>query len=609
MNHRSRTHKLLGIFFALGGLMMSLLPAQVKYDEGRMQIEGVQLLQDYQDSLRYYYLPQYPRLATNEEGNKELLCLKYIGEEGKENGGIFHALFEFSLPAEVIETVATQLKRQVPGARIAGPVPLQQSLGNGENTIGGFQVISSILNDQTGEQAFTQKMIASGHAPLLPGSKAAVAARLNQEGATLLWESMQGATSDVSVGVHAEYEAVVKGYNAVVKANVSQMYTHYSEISNNQKKFTKTELRDITDKLVGSQTLHIESFDRSASLDLDNDDMEKILSLVTEKLTALMFDAETGWAQKPEQETAVEEGQIPERHQRGWLGRLFRGKGDQKYISDNQYVLKERSNIQTQQFYLNLSKSTTVKVPVYTSGNLGGIFTALGEDERYFRIVRLDDPDFQIRDVHVQVDGAFVDAFDELINYVTVSFRKQVPGEAAFTKELVFRKEDLAAGKDLQAITYPRQGIMTSDWLTYEIRTGWSLKGREGIIRYPADSGKWFTLSDPAISLSPPFKKKIIEIDADRDQFKTAHIQSARIKFFSVLGDEPVAIRTTILRIDDPQNTQQVALYYDTESPMAYQISWFSHKGTVIMPAQELDDEYLFLQPPTADQFAQSPSH
>ena len=53
-----------------------------------------------------------------------------------------------------------------------------------------------------------------------------------------------------------------------------------------------------------------------------------------------------------------------------------------------------------------LAKSSTIKVPVDTAGNLGGLYTALKNDPRYFRIVDLDDPAFEFRPVHFQVDGA-----------------------------------------------------------------------------------------------------------------------------------------------------------------------------------------------------------
>ena len=82
-------------------LLVGKLTAQVNYENGRMVINGIQLLQDSNDSDSYYYMPDYPRLALKEDGDFELLCMKYIGQGGNASGGLFHALIQFDLPEEV----------------------------------------------------------------------------------------------------------------------------------------------------------------------------------------------------------------------------------------------------------------------------------------------------------------------------------------------------------------------------------------------------------------------------------------------------------------------------------------------------------------------------
>jgi hypothetical protein len=79
--------------------------ALVNYDVGQRIIDGIQLLQDASDASAYYYLPQYPRLATKADGSFEFVCLKYVGGTAQTNGGLFHALIEFTLPADVVEAV------------------------------------------------------------------------------------------------------------------------------------------------------------------------------------------------------------------------------------------------------------------------------------------------------------------------------------------------------------------------------------------------------------------------------------------------------------------------------------------------------------------------
>ena len=579
--------------------------ATVKYDEGRVEIDGIQLLQDSEDSNVYYYLTRAVRLSQKDDGSYELLCIKYVGDDEVSSGGLFHALIEFSLPEDVVKSVETKLQEKMgETARIAGPVPMQQYTTDGEKGIGKFDVVSSILTDTEGEQAFTNNVLTSGFAPLLPNSKAAIAAKLNPSGATLLWESLSGPTSDVSVSVHGFYEAVVKGYNATVSGEASTIYEHYSRVSNWQQGFNREQMRRITDEMIQDQTLNVDIFDRSQGLDIETKDMQAILDIVTEQLIELMFDTTTGWAQKPAGEVAVEAGQIKGRQERGWFSNVFGGKDDTEYYSDNQYVRKKREDVRMNKFYLNLSKSTTIKVPVHTSGNIGGFYEGMQNDLRYFRVVNLDDADFQNRNVHFQIDGSFTDAFNDILNSVSVSFKKSYDnGNDVVTDNLIFTATDIAEGKDFKAIDYPRLGISGSDWLNYEYRLSWNLKGQEKPILVPAMPDGWQGDNTSLISLVPPFKKRTIEVDADRTSFKENGIRTATIRFFTVFNGEPLVSKTLILRDGDTENIAKVNLFFDEGEPIAYQATWYSKTAVHEEPLKQLNQDYLFLITPQLSEF------
>ena len=586
-------------------LSLSQLIAQVNYDEGRRQIDGIQLLQDSNNPNAYYYLTRFVQLSTKEDGSYEILCIKYVGEGENASGGLFHALIEFSLPEDVVKEVEGKLKQEVgESAFFAGPVPMKQIVNENTNEVGRFDVVSSILTNTDGEDAFTSNVITSGFAPLLPNSKAAIAAKLNPTGATLLWESLSGSTSDVSVSVHGYYEAKVKGYNAIISAEAETVYQHYSRVSNFQEGFTKQQLRKISDEMVQDQIINVEVFDRSEGLGIDTKDMQGIVDIVTDKLIELMFDTKAGWAKQPETEVAVEAGQIKGRQERGWFDSTFGGSENTPYYSDNQYVVKKRKDIRSNKFYLNLSKATTIKVPTYTSGNIAGIYDTMKDDDRYFRVVNLADSDFQKREVHFQIDGGFSDAFNDVLNSVSVSFRK-VYGDNKddATSDLLFTNKDLNAGKDFKTVIYPRLGIEASEWLNYEYKLSWNLKGEPKPIIVPKAASKWKSENLSVVALVPPFKKKVVDIDADRSSFKDAEVRSATIRFFTILNGKAGSQRTVILREGDAESTSQVALYYDEDEPMAYQITWYSKKGKYAEPIKELKEDYLFLITPTPEDF------
>lgn len=580
-----------------------LAKAIVKYDEGNIIIDGITFLQDREDAKLYYYIPQYPRLSRKEDGTLELLCMKYIGQGGSEtNGGIFHALIEFSLPQKMIDDLEGKLKAKAGNsARIAGPVALQQALKDGESGLASFQVISSILTNTTGTNPFTRTIITSGHAPFLPGSKAAIAARLSQEGATLLFKSLEGGTSDVSVTLSGYYEAAVKAYNAMIEAESSVIYKHISSVLNKQEGFRKDEIRKVTDELIRNQSIKVEVFDRSAALGINAKDMDGILSIVTDKIIEVMFNAEKGWAKDPERIAAVGQNQIPLRQERGAFAQFFAGTGNQEYVTDDQFTLKNYKDIRSNKIMINLSKSTTIKVPVYTSGNLAGLYDELNQDNQYFKIVNLDDPDFQKREVVFQVDGQFAETFNDVFNSVTVSFKKKYAGNGdgaeEVTRDLVFDKKSIESGNGLQNIMYPRMGIKSSDWLNYQYRVSWSLKGSPNSIDEPKQADQWKLSKSPAVILSPPFAKRVIEIDADRTLFKEKNIISAAIRFLSVINGKPQYNKTLVLRNSDAVSTNKIALYADLDGSFAYQVTWNMKDKEIKDDVKILDTDYLILNP------------
>jgi hypothetical protein len=606
--------KRLTLFFLISAIIPSL-KATVLYSEGSFVIGNVQLLRDMDNAKAYYYVPTTPHLAMKPDGTFEFLCLKYVGETGDASGALFHALVEFTLPDTAIAIIEKELKKRVPGAFIAGAVPMMTgATKEGEEAPSSFEIVSAVLNNKEGKEALTRSVVASGYAPFTPGSKAAVAALLNQQGATLLWNSLTGPTSDISVSVHGYYIAAVKAYNAVVTAEMTTIYKHFSEIQSKQKDFTKKQIRNVVDDLKRTGGLKVDVFDQSAGLGIKASELEAILSLVTNKLTELMFDTKAGWAKDPEKIDAMagvseagrqednlgEEigGAIANAASLGFSSLLNPRDKNPKYLTDDQYVLKDVKEVKSNKFYLNLSKTTTIKVPVHSSGNIGGIYQAHGQDPRYFRIVNMNDPAFQKREVFFQVDGEYLDAFNDLVNFVAVNFRKKYPnGHEDVTEKLLFNATDLKAGVNLKSISFPRLGVENANWIEYEYQILWSLKGDTRVIRIPSDENKWIKSSDPAVSLVLPFKKEYIEVDADRALFKEKNTVSANVSFAAIIAGKPTSMRSLTLRASDAESNAKISVYHDPNTSVVYRTTWYTNNGEMPQPLAELKTNYLYLVP------------
>ena len=133
------------LFFLILLLTRSTANAVVKYDEGRIEIDGIQLFQDSENPNAYYYIPPYPRVSTLNNGDFEFLCAKYVGINGREgSGGLFHVLIQFSLTKEETADLSKKLSEKFPKAIIMGPVPM--SVDDSGNSAASFRIVSSILS-------------------------------------------------------------------------------------------------------------------------------------------------------------------------------------------------------------------------------------------------------------------------------------------------------------------------------------------------------------------------------------------------------------------------------------------------------------------------------
>ncbi|MCD9018162.1 hypothetical protein [Parachryseolinea silvisoli] len=568
--------------------------AIVKYDEGRIEVNGIQLLQDSENSNAYYYIPPYPRVSVLENGDFEFSCIKYTGGTRESSGGLFHVLVQFSLSPNEARLLEKKLRERFPKASLMGAVPMQEY--DDRETAPGFRIVSTILNPN-GESPFTARVITSGSAPFLPGSKAAIAAHLPPEGATLLWESFSSATSDVSVVVEGYFRAKIKAYKARVNADLELVYNHFSSFKNKQSGFSRQQASHVLDSLCQTGAITIDVADMTAGLDVKSEVYQNILNIITERVLDTMFDVNTGWAKAPATTTAAQPSDLKERYQRGAFVRFFVGDGTQQYIPDDQLVLKSKKEIRSFHFTLDMTQSTVIKVPVYSAGNIRGFYDAFKDDKRYFRIVDMNDPDFQQRDIHFQIDGAFTHAFGDIIDQASILVQKDYPDTSAnsYSGVLQFNKMAIDSGNIVKSLTYQRLGDRTNGWLHYKYKVGWKFIGVDSMVTTPATG--WLSTDLPSVSIQPPLKKTIIELGVDKQLLDDQKIQTISVRFASILFGRPYKGKMLLLRNSDTE-PPKATIYHDAGQPIVYQVSWYSGKKKVEDDLKVLADDYLFLIPP-----------
>ena len=390
----------------------------------------------------------------------------------------------------------------------------------------------------------------------------------------------------------------MQDYNARVSADVSTIYKHFSQIANRQEGYSKRQVRNVVDELQRRGDLKVEVLDRSAALGIKATEMEGILQVVTSKLTETMFDHTAGWSADPARETAVDKDQIQGRQKRGFFTQLFGGAKDTKYYTDDQYVLKRRQDIRQNVFSLVLTKNSTIRVPVDTAGNLGGLYGALREDPRYFRIVNLADPPSSSGPSTSRSTASYVDSFQDTVNFVSVNLRKTYPGQPAFTRSLRFSPADMKAGKTVQDLALRASASPAPTGRSTSTRCAGACATAPRS-RCPPQEDRWLRGRTRRSSLAAALRAA-----RDRDRRRPAALHGRAVSSPPSWSSRPCSrgsrklVQRATLRATDAAATTKLALYHDRDTPVAVRVSWYSPAGKVEGKLQVLDSDLLYLTPP-----------
>lgn len=607
--------------FVFGFALTAIAPARavVLYEEGRQFINGVVLLRDKEDPTAYFYLPTFPRVSLNEAGKPEMYIVKFEGkplpaagqaqpqpQNGPPSGGLLHFLFTLDLPAAQVEELDKELKKKVSGASIRGPVPLLVDRPLEQNEDGpkaSFRIISGVLNEANG--VFKSTVISSGVAPVTPGSKAAVAAVLDRYGATLLFDSLEGrqGASDVSVSITAYYEAAVTGFNGTVNADLSTVYDYMLRLNNRQHEYTKVEISDTVDSLVRNGLIEVEVTDR-AGLNINTSSSEAMLDLITNKLIEMLFDTTQGLSALPEPEKApVLEG----REERSFFAQVFGGHDQPKYISDNRFMLKDRTDIRRGTFSLRFTRNTTIKVPYDSSGNIRRIYDEYRSESDIIRTVDMDDPSFRRRPIHFQVEPEFYDQFGKTITSASIAVRKSytVPGQADFTGAVLFRASDLSDGEIEKSVEYPYLGITDPTADAFQYRTVWNFVGG-GVLTMPASADGYLTSRDYGVVISPPVEITALEVEIDRPKMESASMRRAEVQLrFRLLGKSET--KNVGLHVTRGPDLLAVSVLHDPGTTPERRIVWTGDNTQVTCEAwQPLEQNYILVNALETDATAEA---
>lgn len=552
---------------------------QIAIDRG-VRVEGLWCFPLITDSTQYLYLPDRSMLGADEKKQPQFSFIRYVTPsattttEGSSiakagGGGVLHFLVLYDTDEKKVAKAQERLRELMKNdeLKLKGPVVFKE---------GRYALISSIINPETGNSE--KRLMAIGAAPVLQGSRIALSFELDPERSTLLFESFKTATPDVSIVFDMTFSGIMDAYDA-------KMTVDWAEVQKNEKigggvkiYFVSAELEKIYEELRRTSAIKLETTGQ-------DDKMQKIVDEAYSKITDMMFRRA-----EPEQIPPAEQGGL-----NALLGSLIGNSSGGTSASGNSFAFGahfgyKRKDVKLSGYsVLNFNSRTLTDRHHYITFNIGDFYKKYGNDEKYFRTVSLYNPDFEMRQVHVAVDGLLIPEFEKMINSITVTLRKKHQNGSQTLREVTILKSSLSDSKNLM-MSYGSVGDNNrEEWLNYEYRAQYNFLGGK---TYQTD---WKEQNNSMINLFVPYNRKVIKVEADKEILKSANVRAVSIRITYPFFDESKTLDFTV-RPDDDLSQK----YFDITLPAGryeydYSIRWRMKDNSEKLLTGKNDNELLFI--------------
>jgi hypothetical protein len=537
---------------------------------------------------QYYYLPTNIRLAKTDDGTPQFLFLKFTTEqretEGGISGGLMHFLMEYGLTAAQDQELEQIVQQDNENAEILGCAPVEP---DGDTST--FQITSATLSD-TG---LTKSLVTSGKVPLVPGQRAAAAARLTANGAQLLAATFEDSSSitDVSLSFNLAYYTQLPAVEGTIHFNWSKLqqqsdslrvdYEHtyksksflwWTKTSNHQ--YTYNESRNMFDFLMEKEIIVMNFKER-----LNDERTAKIRDAFFQMFLDSFADKDKANPEQLMQEDD-EDKKSDSDPKAPAVG------GDSYHLS--KYSFAQSKQTSDRVWYMKYSLPYRETIPL--TANLAEWYSGVRDNPKCVASINLNDPFFTHRDIKFVMDLDAKEIFDEAVNYCTVNVRKKRSSGRNFQESITMDANYLKSNGVTGTVTYARGDDSNPD--VYEYQAQWSLKGGNVYPKSPSwQRGNW-----EGVTLTPPVRPLTIEFEGDIDEMKEKDITrcTAQIHYYQFGKEVETNIHVSPAK-NEPLVSKKIFMDRDQKN-YAYRLIFNTKEhGKLVGPwVGNVNDEYVY---------------
>lgn len=549
----------------------------------------------------YFYLPVGLRLSKKLDGiTPEFLFMKYTTEQKADQGGvqgaIMHFLMEWGLTPAQEKEAQKLLEEKTKGKPLKGGVAkLMGAASLRPDVEESCRIISATLTDK----AFTPNFCMVTNAPLMPGAKIAMAAKLEKNGAQLLAATFEKNRSitDVSISLRFAYDVIMPAVEGEITVNWDKVdslfrktkrdYTHHDVDDGTMPKNNSLHDDVITDNKKDSL---YQSMKSSKAVvvnlgvkyrDANNPIVQKVIEAFMDYFLNSISDKQFSTP------TEGQEMKEPD-------GSKYEPSEDlyEYHLDETKIAIKKAKGKETMRLNLRLP----IREDWTITENLASWYDGVKNNKACVGSVNLNDPFFQHRDINFILDLDAKDIFEQEVNYVTVNVRKKRQTGNDFNDAVTIDSKFLKDKGIAAQVTYARGEDKNTD--LYEYKSQWSLRG--GKI-WPTDP-TWTKGDWQGVTLYPPIYPRNIEFEADIDALKQMNISRATLQIrYRKFGQEYEENISVSPAKNEPLVSKIIYTDNDTKG-YAYRLV-FNHtsKGKLALDWEaKINDNYVYATIPDA---------